>query len=267
MTEEQLKMDINRNSPDTSQNDKADQTPITKLELNLDKNIDADNLNKDNTDPPKKDVLTEEEQQIKEQEEQDKMSLKIGLLDYIFFMTKQNYSPEANLYSEGKNRIMEKMDINYIVNKLLEQEKLKQCLFDEDQQFLFEYIPKPFLMGKSVIENEDDKKEVAEEKKAFQDMLKSVDKNTELSNLKSRKDKKKQINIQKKEISKEIKKKKKLDDEAIMSHFSSFWDRKKQVSTKEDSEKFLGVINRLHKKDNITVIDKRQLQIMEMFDS
>ena len=57
---------------------------------------------------------------------------------------------------------MSKMEISTVIQSLNELEKLKLLLFDEDQYYLFEHIPKPFLMdpnginqGNSVVEHEE----------------------------------------------------------------------------------------------------------------
>ena len=42
--------------------------------------------------------------------------------------------------------IMSKMEISTVIQSLNELEKLKLLLFDEDQYYLFEHIPKPFLI-------------------------------------------------------------------------------------------------------------------------
>jgi hypothetical protein len=38
------------------------------------------------------------------------------------------------------------MEMNSVIQSLNELEKLKLLLFDQDQYFIFEHIPKPFLI-------------------------------------------------------------------------------------------------------------------------
>lgn len=46
---------------------------------------------------------------------------------------------------EGLNKIDEKLDIIYIINKLLEIDKLKLLLLNKEELHLFEFLPKPYL--------------------------------------------------------------------------------------------------------------------------
>ena len=46
--------------------------------------------------------------------------------------------------------IRQKMDLAKLINSLNELEKLKLLLFDEDQYYLFEHIPKPYLVDTTV---------------------------------------------------------------------------------------------------------------------
>lgn len=43
----------------------------------------------------------------------------------------------------SSKKLLENLDILFILNKLIEIDKLKYILFDEDQLKLFEFIPKP----------------------------------------------------------------------------------------------------------------------------
>jgi hypothetical protein len=44
--------------------------------------------------------------------------------------------------------IQKKLDMKFLIKSLLEIEKLKLLLFDNDQNALFEHIPKPLLLEK-----------------------------------------------------------------------------------------------------------------------
>ncbi len=51
-------------------------------------------------------------------------------------------------------KIAKKMDIIFIIKKLIEIDKLKALLLNESQQKLFDYLPKPTIkkIGENVIE-------------------------------------------------------------------------------------------------------------------
>ena len=51
--------------------------------------------------------------------------------------------------------IMSKMEISTVIQSQNELEKLKLLLFDEDQYYLFEHIPKPFLIDPNGIKGGD----------------------------------------------------------------------------------------------------------------
>ena len=63
--------------------------------------------------------------------------------------------------------IHNKLEIRYVMHSLNELEKLKLLLFDENQYFLFEHIPKPFLINGDIIKKieEKEKKNKKEEQK------------------------------------------------------------------------------------------------------
>lgn len=49
--------------------------------------------------------------------------------------------------------IQKKLDMTHFVKSLLEIEKLKLLLFDNDQYALFQHIPKPLLFERSLLED------------------------------------------------------------------------------------------------------------------
>ena len=51
--------------------------------------------------------------------------------------------------------IQSKLEIRYVIHCLNELEKLKLLLFDEDQYYLFEHIPKPYLIDGAVAKKVD----------------------------------------------------------------------------------------------------------------
>lgn len=46
-------------------------------------------------------------------------------------------------------KVIQRLDIVYILNKLVEIDKLKMLLLDHHQRELFEYLPKPVVLQKS----------------------------------------------------------------------------------------------------------------------
>ncbi|KAL4474782.1 hypothetical protein ABPG74_001478 [Tetrahymena malaccensis] len=56
---------------------------------------------------------------------------------------------DRNLLNKGIIKIQENFDILYIFNKLLEIDKMKSILFNQDQLNLFEYMPKPTINDES----------------------------------------------------------------------------------------------------------------------
>ncbi|KAL4463996.1 hypothetical protein ABPG74_005933 [Tetrahymena malaccensis] len=71
-------------------------------------------------------------------------NLTISTLDYMLFYFKCLKSSELNnLLSYSTKKIEELTDITFILDKLIELEKLKHLLLNENQLKLFEYIPKP----------------------------------------------------------------------------------------------------------------------------
>ncbi|EAR85869.2 transmembrane protein, putative (macronuclear) [Tetrahymena thermophila SB210] len=68
----------------------------------------------------------------------------ISSYDYILFYLKCFKSSELyNFLSYSTNKITELTDIEFILNKLIELEKLKHLLLNQQQLKLFDYIPKP----------------------------------------------------------------------------------------------------------------------------
>ena len=55
--------------------------------------------------------------------------------------------------------IQTKMEMSTVIQSLNELEKLKLLLFDQDQYYIFEHIPKPFLIDPNAlgkVDNDDD---------------------------------------------------------------------------------------------------------------
>lgn len=53
--------------------------------------------------------------------------------------------------SQGKGVIKQRLDMRNLLKSLNEIEKLKLMLFDEDQYFIFQHIPKPILFDENML--------------------------------------------------------------------------------------------------------------------
>lgn len=57
------------------------------------------------------------------------------------------------------------MEMSTVIKSLNELEKLKVLLFDEYQYYIFEHIPKPFIIDENALKDDEDDEEVAEQGK------------------------------------------------------------------------------------------------------
>lgn len=112
-----------------------------------------------------------------------------------------------------------------VIQSLNELEKLKLLLFDEDQYYIFEHIPKPFLI---------DPNAAARNSKEFDEDQKE---------------------LQKREAMKHR-------QEIIMSK-NEFWE--KNNSVEEKIKNFTKALNNIKNKEDLNVIDRRLLAIMNQF--
>ncbi|KAL4450521.1 hypothetical protein ABPG74_019419 [Tetrahymena malaccensis] len=91
--------------------------------------------------------------------------LQIKFKDYIFnyfryfkcFQTKKQ-----KLITYGTNKLYNYLDVFYIINKMIEVEKLKHLLLNENQIKIFEYLPRPVLKINELDQNENDKDKKAQ---------------------------------------------------------------------------------------------------------
>jgi len=77
-------------------------------------------------------------------------SLDISILESLMYYV-CNYKTlrmKKELIERGSKAINKRIDITYIIQKIVEIEKLKVLLLDADQLKLFEYLPKPILTNK-----------------------------------------------------------------------------------------------------------------------
>lgn len=74
--------------------------------------------------------------------------IKYSFTDFFLHITLpwgRKIREKRSLVEQGVNKVIGHLDVLFILNKLLEIDKLKSVIFDEDQLHLFEYIPKPVL--------------------------------------------------------------------------------------------------------------------------
>ncbi|EAS03086.2 transmembrane protein, putative (macronuclear) [Tetrahymena thermophila SB210] len=74
--------------------------------------------------------------------------LKMQFFDYFTFYLqcfKSIYSEKKKQIKYSKERVKERLDVVYIMQKLVEIDKLKMLVLNEDQIKLFEYLPKPIV--------------------------------------------------------------------------------------------------------------------------
>ncbi|KAL4493486.1 hypothetical protein ABPG72_007494 [Tetrahymena utriculariae] len=74
--------------------------------------------------------------------------LKMQFFDYFTFYLqcfKSIYSEKKKQIKYSKDRVKERLDVVYIMQKLVEIDKLKMLVLNEDQIKLFEYLPKPIV--------------------------------------------------------------------------------------------------------------------------
>ncbi|KAL4470868.1 hypothetical protein ABPG72_016414 [Tetrahymena utriculariae] len=91
-----------------------------------------------------------------QQNDQDKTKKKLNFTDYImsifgFFQRKK--ANKSELIQISSDIIYNQIDVFNIINKLIEFEKLKNLLLNEEQLKLFDYLPKPKLNQKEIKSN------------------------------------------------------------------------------------------------------------------
>ncbi|KAL4510814.1 hypothetical protein ABPG72_004968 [Tetrahymena utriculariae] len=152
------------------------------------KNMDKNNTTGDNLNEIGKSQFSESKKRlsIKEMKKFNKMieqkqtnSLKLGFFDYIkYFLFKKDKKKKQIKYCMKK--VVQRLDIVYILNKLVEIDKLKMLLLDHNQRELFEFLPRPVVLQK---ENEDinqinDKFNIQEVWSLLQEEKSTIDKAT-----------------------------------------------------------------------------------------
>ncbi|KAL4435716.1 hypothetical protein ABPG74_018267 [Tetrahymena malaccensis] len=152
------------------------------------KSMDKNNTTGDNLNEIGKSQFSESKKRlsIKEMKKFNKMmeqkqtnSLNLGFFDYIkYFLFKKDKKKKQIKYCMKK--VVQRLDIVYILNKLVEIDKLKMLLLDHNQRELFEFLPRPVVLQK---ENEDineinDKFNIQEAWSLLQEEKSTIDKAT-----------------------------------------------------------------------------------------
>ncbi|EAR86306.1 transmembrane protein, putative (macronuclear) [Tetrahymena thermophila SB210] len=74
---------------------------------------------------------------------------------HAFFPKAKSIVHKFKLVNEGVSKIQDHLDVMYILNKLLEIDKIKYILLNKDQLKLFEYIPKPVISDETLDNDQD----------------------------------------------------------------------------------------------------------------
>lgn len=76
---------------------------------------------------------------------QNQLNLTFFETFFYYICNYKNLKSKKKLIERGSKAINKRLDISFILQKLVEVEKLKVLLLDSDQLKLFEYLPKPIL--------------------------------------------------------------------------------------------------------------------------
>ncbi|KAL4474777.1 hypothetical protein ABPG74_001473 [Tetrahymena malaccensis] len=127
-------------------------------------------------------------------------------LAYAIAPKSKIFSTQNILFEQSIEKIQENFDIIYIFNKLLEIDKIKQILFNTDQLKLFEYMPKPVISEKTIM---DELNQIQNCQNLFQNDNKKSDQ-PQTQDKKDNKNKKSQT----RSINRKLKKESQLSEEA-----------------------------------------------------
>ena len=174
--------------------------------------------------------------------------LRLSFLEHLTVFMPENWfsTPKKRVFLNGVKLIDQKLDITAIVHSLNEFEKLKMLLFDENQYYLFEHIPKPILFDKKILDDDDDEKE--------QGQPESGDQDGRGAGVKAKQ------NSKSKGLFGSRKKKKKFKDQ-ILSFNCEFWHRKS--SKEEKMENFRKALCNVSTKKDPSFIDLRLIEILQ----
>lgn len=72
-------------------------------------------------------------------------SLTMKLWDYLKYFLRLKQQVKNKQIEFSMERVNERLDIVFIMKKLIEVDKLKMLFLNEDQRKVFEYLPKPIV--------------------------------------------------------------------------------------------------------------------------
>ena len=163
--------------------------------------------------------------------------------------------------------IIDKLDIAFIIKSISELEKLKLLFFDEDQYYLFEHIPKPYLVDAQ--RNLRRKRTVGDDKspKSRPSMLSTP--KSRPSRLSTPRHKiRDEESTPRSSSSQNVKWDKLSRDKAVFMSSSMFW-KKSEMTFEKKVDKFcraLDNIRRKQKDGTLTPMDRRLLKILKMHE-
>ena len=148
--------------------------------------------------------------------------------------------------------IINKLDIGFLIKSISELEKLKLLLFDEDQYYLFEKIPKPYIVDarNNLIRNNKFDSSSNNSNQPDEEDVKSKAMNRSPSRLKN-----KTVTLDEN-----------LFDPVFISS-STFWNKSKMTNDHE-MEKFSKALDNIRAKEekgNLNPIDKRLMKILKLY--
>ncbi|EAR82624.1 zinc knuckle protein, putative (macronuclear) [Tetrahymena thermophila SB210] len=86
-------------------------------------------------------------------------------ISYFFFSHSKKSQEDKALIKEGIKKVQSRLDIQHILHKLQEIEKLKQIVLDQDQIKLFEILPRPVLSNSQQLTEQKQSNQYYETKK------------------------------------------------------------------------------------------------------
>ncbi|KAL4441413.1 hypothetical protein ABPG74_013708 [Tetrahymena malaccensis] len=96
------------------------------------------------------------ETQFKQLMDKQTKSMKISSWEYFksFIFPSSEYKKKRQIIKYSVDKLYHNLDIFNILKKLVEVEKLKRLLLDQDQQKLFDYLPKPTIQSNLAIKKD-----------------------------------------------------------------------------------------------------------------
>lgn len=132
----------------------VEQKDVSQLQLSLD-NEKIDGLKK--KDKGKKKKKTKQKADKSPSKEKNKMDL--GFAEYLFSFVSRSkpLKHKMAILDQGTKEIDMRLDINYIMKRLMDIDKLLTLILDKNQLMLFDNLPKPELNVKTLDDNSAEK--------------------------------------------------------------------------------------------------------------